>query len=304
MKEKIYDLIIIGAGPAGLTAGIYSGRYLLKTLILGEMQGGTLTEAHKVCNFPSQKDILGMNLAIKMLEQVKSLGAEIKQEKVESIEKQGKNFRIKTNKTEYSAKKTILATGTEKRKLNVPGEKEFVGRGISYCATCDAGFFKDKIVGIVGGSNAALTAALLLAEYAKKVYIIYRKDRFSRAEPSWIKQVEENKKIEVLFNSNITEILGKEKVEKIKLDTKKEIELDGIFIEIGSVANEDFSKQLELKTEGGYIKVNKKQETNVEGIYAAGDITNNPLKQVVTACGEGAIAANSAYEEIKRESSG
>jgi len=304
MKEKIHDLFIVGTGPAGLTAAIYARRYLLDTLVLGEMQGGMISESHRICNFPTQNNITGSELTQKLINHVKELNGEIKQEKVEDIEKQGEDFRVKTNKKEYFAKKVILAIGTKKRKLNIPGEKEFLGKGVSYCATCDAGFFKDKITCVVGGSDAALTAALLLAEYAKKVYILYRKDRFFRAEPSWIKQVEENKKIEVLFNSNITEILGKEKVEKIKLDTKKEIELDGIFIEIGSVANEEFSKQLELKTEGGYIRVNKKQETSTKGVYAAGDVTDNPLKQVVTACGEGAIAANSAYEEIKRESSG
>ena len=173
---------------------------------------------------------------------------------------------------------------------------------LSYCAVCDAGFFKSKTVVVVGGSNSALTAALLLAEYAKKVYIIYRKEKFFRAEPSWIKQIEKNKKIEVLFNSEITEIIGKEKVEGIKLNMGKDLKVDGVFVEIGSVPNENFLKQLGLKTEEGYIKVNKKKETSVEGIYAAGDITNNPLKQIITACSEGAIAANSAYEKIKKES--
>jgi len=299
-EEKIYDLIIVGTGPAGLTAAIYSCRYLLNTLILGELQGGMISESHRICNFPTQNNITGLKLTQKLVNHVKELNGEIKQEKVEDIEKQGEDFRVKTNKKEYFAKKVILAIGTEKRKLNIPGEKEFLGKGVSYCATCDAGFFKDKVVGIVGGSDAALTAALLLAEYAKKVYIIYRKEKFFRAEPAWIKKVEENKKIKVFFNSKITEINGREKVEKVKLDIKKNLKVDGIFIEIGYVPNEKFPKKLRLKTENSYIKVNKKQETSVKGVYAAGDITNNPLKQVITACGEGAIAANSAYEEIKK----
>lgn len=300
MKEKIYDLIIIGAGPAGLTAAIYAQRYLLDTLILGELQGGMMSESHRICNFPTQNNISGLELTSKLVNHVKELKGEIKQEKAEDIRKQAGKFRVKTNKNEYFAKKIILAAGTEKRKLNVPGEKEFSGKGVSYCAICDAGFFKNKIAGVIGGSNAALTAALLLAEYAKKVYIIYRKNKFSRAEPAWIKQVKENKKIEILFNSNIKEIRGKGKVEKVKLDNGKILKLEGIFVEIGSVPNEKFSKQLQLKTEEGYIKVSKKQKTSVKGIYAAGDITNNPLKQVITACAEGAIAANSAYEEIKK----
>jgi thioredoxin reductase (NADPH) len=298
---KKYDLIIIGAGPAGLTAGIYAGRYLLKTLILGKLPGGTITEAHKVCNFPSQKEITGIKLAMKIIEQAKSLDVEIKQENVKEIKKENKFFKIKTNKESYSAKKIILATGRKKQKLNIPGEKEFLGKGVSYCATCDASFYKDKIVSVVGGSNAALTAALLLSEYAKKVYIIYRKSNFFRPEASWVKQVEKNKKIKKIFNTNIIKISGKEKVEKIELDSGEEIKVDGVFIEIGSTPHKDIPKQLGLKTEKDYIIVNKKQETNIRGVYASGDITNNPLKQVITACAEGAIASNSAYQNIKKE---
>ncbi|MEJ2267864.1 MAG: FAD-dependent oxidoreductase [Nanoarchaeota archaeon] len=298
---KKYDLIIIGAGPAGLTAGIYAGRYLLKTLILGKLPGGTITEAHKVCNFPSQKEVTGIKLAMKIIEQAKSLDVEIKQENVKEIKKENKFFKIKTNKESYSAKKIILSSGRKKEKLNIPGEEEFLGKGVSYCATCDAAFYKNKIVSVVGGSNAALTASLLLSEYAKKVYIIYRKDKFFRPEASWVKQVEKNKKIKKIFNTNIIKISGKEKVEKIELDSGEEIKVDGVFIEIGSTPHKDIPKQLGLKTEKDYIIVNKKQETNIKGVYASGDITNNPLKQVITACAEGAIASNSAYQDIKKE---
>ncbi len=299
--DKTYDLIIIGAGPAGLTAAIYAGRYILDTLIFGEVQGGTITEAHKICNFPSEKEILGMRLASKMLDHVQTLGINPKTEKIEKVSKQNNIFKVKTNKKEYKTKKIILAVGREKQKLGVKGEEKFLGKGVSYCAICDAAFFKNKIVVVIGGSNAALTAALLLSEYAKKVYIVYRREKFFRAEPTWIKQVEEDKKIEILFNANIKEICGKEKIEKVELDSGDDLEVEGVFIEIGYVPNEKFSKQFGLKTEEGYIKVNKKQETNIGGVFAAGDITNNPLKQVITACGEGAIAANSAYEEIKSE---
>jgi len=300
MKEKTYDLIIIGAGPAGLTAAIYAGRYLLRTLIIGKLPGGKISEVYKICNFPSYKFISGIELTKKIIEQVKDLGIEIKSEEVKEIKK-NKVFEIRTDNSNYEAKKILIAVGTEKRKLNVKGEDKFLGNGISYCATCDASFFKNKIVAVVGGSNSALTAALLLAEYAKKVYIIYRKGSFFRAEPAWIKQVNENKKIEIILNANVKEIYGKEKPNGIKLDTSQDLKLDGVFIEIGSVPDEKFSKKLGLKTEKGYIVVNKKQETSIKGIYAAGDITNNNLKQVITACGEGAIAATSAYEEIKKE---
>ncbi|OYT55731.1 MAG: hypothetical protein B6U68_04385 [Candidatus Aenigmarchaeota archaeon ex4484_14] len=196
-----------------------------------------------------------------MVEQIKHLKVEIRHEEIEEIKKNGE-FEVKTNNSIYKAKKIILATGSKKRKLGIKGEEEFSGKGVSYCATCDAAFFKDDIVAVVGGSDAALTAAILLSEYAKKVYIVYRRENFFRAEPTWIKQVEENKKIEPVFNSNIKEIKGSNKVESIVLDSGKELSVDGVFI-------------------------------------AAGDITNNPLKQAITAAAQGATAAASAYGEIK-----
>ena len=297
---KKYDLIIIGAGPAGLTAAIYVERCMLDTLILGEIPGGTITEAHKVCNFPSEKEISGMGLAFKMVEHVKSLGIKIGQEKVQEIKKQNNEFKIKTNKKEYFAKKIILTIGMKKEKLNIKGENEFLGKGVSHCAACDVSLFKNKTVAVIGGSNVALTSALLLAEHAKKVYIIYRKEKFFRAEPTGITQVEKNKKIETIFNSNVKEIYGNEKVEGVKFYNNKDIKLDGVFVEIGSIPDRNFIKQLNLETEGNYIKVNKKQQTSIEGIYAAGDVTNNPLKQIITACGEGAVAATSVYEEIRK----
>lgn len=300
MSEEKYDLVIVGAGPAGLTAGIYAGRFLLKTLILGEIQGGTVTEAHKVCNFPSQKEIRGIELGMKMMDQAKSVGAELKQEKVQSIEKQGEEFKIKTSKKDYFSKRVILAVGREKQELEVPGEKRLLGKGVSYCATCDAGFFKGKEVAVVGGSNSALTAALLLAEYANKVYIIYRRDKFYRGEPSWVKQVEENGKIEVMFEEEVEEINGENSVESLNLKSGNKLNVQGVFIEIGYKPEKKLSEDLGLDTtDKDYIKVNKKQETTVKGVYAAGDITDNPLKQVITACGEGAISADSAYKDIK-----
>ncbi len=299
LSKEFYDVVIVGAGPAGLTAGVYAARYKLKTLIIGELPGGLISEAYEVCDFPTYEKILGMELSNKMIDQVKKNGVEIKPERVESIEKENDLFKIKTYSEEYQAKKVILAIGTERRKLNALGEIKFIGKGVSYCATCDAPFYKGKVVAVVGGSDASLTAALLLAEYAKKVYIIYRRDKFFRAMPAWIEQVRKNKKIEPIFKANIKEIYGKEFVEGVKLDTLKDLKLDGVFIEIGSVPEKKLSEKLGLKTEDGYVVVNKRQETNIKGIYAAGDITNNPLKQAVTACGEGAVAASSVFEDIK-----
>ena len=296
----MYDLIIIGAGPAGLTAAIYAARYKLNILVLGKLHGGLISEANEVCNFPTHEKIKGFELAMKMTSQVKKMGVGIKAEEITKIEKKEDHFLVK-GKAEYETKKIIMAIGTKRRNLDVTGEKEFCGKGVSYCATCDAAFYKDKTAGVVGGSDAALTAALLLAEYAKKVYIIYRKDKFFRAEPAWIELVEKNEKITKLFNANVTEIYGKNRMEGVKIDNGKSIEMDGIFIEVGSSPDEKLGKEIGIASDGGFIIVNNKQETNIRGIFAAGDITNNPLKQVITACGEGATAAYSVYEEIKRE---
>jgi len=298
---KDYDVIIVGAGPGAMTAGLYTGRYQLKTLIIGQIPGGMTGIAHKVCNFPSYEEITGMELMMKMINQVKKIGIEIKQETVIEIKK-GKEFEVITDSGKYKAKKIILATGSERRKLGLKNEEEFIGKGISYCATCDSGFYNNKTVGVVGGSDSALTAALLLAKYAKQVYIIYRKDKFERAEPSWLKEVEKEKKINSLLGSEIIKIIGKEKLTGVKIkEGKKEktLELDGLFIEIGSIPNTKLSEQLGLELDKGHIKVDKNQKTNVAGIFAAGDITDNPLKQAITACGEGAVAAYSIYKELK-----
>jgi thioredoxin reductase (NADPH) len=295
-----YDLIIIGAGPAGLTAGIYAARYKLKTLIIGKLPGGLASEASNVCNFPSHEKITGPELMMKMIKHVKNMGVEIKHEEVADIEK-GKVFKVFTDKKEYEGEKIILAVGGERRRLQLENEKKFLGKGISYCATCDAGFYKDKIAGVIGGGNAALSTALLLAEFARKVYLIYRKDKFLKAEPALREKVDRKKNIEKLFNSNVTNLIGKDRLEKIEINNSREISVDGIFVEIGSVQNIELADKLKIAKEEDYIKVDKKQKTNVRGVFAAGDITNNPLKQIVTACGEGAIAADTAYRELREE---
>lgn len=309
MENTTYELIIIGAGPAGLTAGIYSGRYKLKTLILGKLVGGMAGEAYEICNFPSHEKISGMELMQKMFQQVTNLGVDIKQEVVTNISGNNKEgFKILTNQKEYLAKKVLIATGTERRKLGLEKEKELTGKGISYCATCDAGFYKDKIAGVVGGGNSALTAALLLSKFANKVYLIYRKNEFKKAEPAWIEEIKKNEKIEVILNSKVKEILGDEKLEGVIIEIAKEgdkknekINLNGLFVEIGSIPEKELAEKIGVDIdEKGYIKVNKNQETSIKGIFAAGDSTNNPLKQAITASSEGAIAAYSIYEKISK----
>jgi len=299
---KNYDLIIIGSGPAGITAGIYATRYNLNSVVIGEINGGAIAETHKICNYPGMNNITGFVLTSKFVEHLKELGGSIINEKVIDIKKK-ENFKVITNKNEYYTKKIIIAIGSERKKLNVKGEDEFLGKGVSYCATCDAPFYKNKIVGVVGGGNSALTAAILLSEYAKKVYIIYRREKFFRVEPMMLEEIKKKKNVHYVFNSEIIEIYGKDYVRGVKLNDGKKLILDGVFIEIGSSPNEDFSKKLGIKTEKGYIIVDKKQRTNVEGVFAAGEITDNPLKQIITACAEGAIAATTAYEELKIEKS-
>ncbi len=297
-----YDLIIIGAGPAGLTAALYAARYKVKTLVIGMLHGGTVTEAHRVCNFPSYENIGGVELMLKMIKQVKNLKVKIKQEEVININKKNL-FKIVTNKGEYSSKKIIIATGSKRMKIGVKREDELTGKGINYCATCDAAFYKAKTVGVLGGGNAALTSALLLAKIAKKVYIIYRRDKFFRAEPMWVDDVKKEKKIVPVFNSEVLKLIGKNKLEEVEIekDGKKEkIKLDGLFVEIGGISNIKLAKLLGIKIERNYIKVGKEQKTNVEGVFAAGDVTNNPLKQIVTACGQGAVAGFSVYKDLMK----
>ncbi|HDI06430.1 MAG TPA: FAD-binding protein [Candidatus Aenigmarchaeota archaeon] len=296
-----YDLVIIGAGPAGLTAAIYAARYKLSTLVVGEQIGGMAAEADEICNFPSYKKIIGIELTKKMIEQVENLGVEIKNSYADSIKKIDSQFLVKTNSTEYKAKKIILATGTEKRKLGLKNEDKFLGKGVSYCATCDAAFFKNKVVGVVGGSNSALTAALLLSKFANEIYIIYRKNKFFRAEPKWVEEVERNEKIKSIFNANVIELVGENKLECVKLDNGEKLNLDGLFVEIGSIPSVKLAEELGIELEENHIKVDKKQRTNMEGVFAAGDVTNSPLKQIIVACAQGAIAANSAYEELRNE---
>jgi len=293
-----YDLLIIGMGVAGLTAAIYGAGYNLKTLVIGEMPGGTTGEADNIRNFPSYKLIKGFELAEKMMNQVKSSEVDIKFGKVLNIEKKSEGFKIQMEKESFFSKKLIIATGTEVRKLGLKREKEFLGKGISYCATCDAAFYKEKIVGVVGGGNSALTSAMLISNFAKKVYIIYRKDKFYKAFPSYVEKLNKNKKIETIFNSNVTEFLGKEKLDGVLLDTGKKLKLDGLFIMIGGSPNVNLSKDLKIELDNGHIKVDKFQETNHKGLFAAGDVTNNSLKQIITACSGGAIAADTAFKQI------
>jgi len=299
----LYDLIIIGAGPAGLTASIYASRYQIKHLLIGSRLGGTMVWASMIENYPGFELITGADLAQKMMAQVKKLGVEIKNTGVLEIKQKENIFELKTENDEvYEAKALIIATGTQRQKLNIPGEADYLGKGVSYCATCDAAFFKEKTVAVVGGSNAAVTSALHLADLAQKVYLIYRK-RPLRADPIWQERAQKNAKVEIIYETNIMGILGDEqKVTALKLDKtyqqNEQLKVDGLFIEIGGQPGTELMKPLgvELNKEG-YLKVKPDMSTNVVGIFAAGDVANafGEFRQIVTATSEGALAANSVY---------
>jgi thioredoxin reductase (NADPH) len=310
----MYDTIIVGGGPAGLTAGIYSARYLIKTLVLSENTGGQILETTSIENYPGFINIGGMDLANKFKEQYIHNKGELIEEKVENIEKvskgnqevdktsvQDNHFIIKTNKNTYEAKSIILTIGSKRRKLNVKGEKEFLNKGVGYCATCDAALYRDLKVAVVGSGNASAEAALLLAQYATDVTILIRKEKM-KCEPILLKQIEDNKKISIKNKVNITEIKGDNMVNAVDLDNGEEIKLDGVFIEIGFIPDTTFSEQLNIELdEKKYIKVNAKQATNVKGVFAAGDITDNSdyFAQITTAQGEATVAAQSVFHYIK-----
>jgi len=300
MEKEIYDVIIIGAGPAGYGCAVYSTRYNLKTLIFGKDSGSQLSKTPLIQNYLGFKEISGLELLKNFKEHAESYKAIIKEEDVKRVEKDGDLFKVTTT-SEYFGRTVLLAMGTKKRTLGIPGEKEFNNKGISYCSTCDGPFFKNKVIGVVGGSDSAATTALLMTEYATKVYLIYRKEKL-RAKPYLVDKIENNSKIEAIYNTNVTEALGDKFLEKVKLDTDKELELNGLFIEIGSVPSTEIASSLGLKfDEAKSIIVNAEQETNVKGIYAAGDITKGTkgFRQIISAAAEGAMAAKKAYALLR-----
>lgn len=302
----MYDLIIVGSGPSGLTASIYASRYKINHLVVGEMLGGLISEAHKVCNWPGEIEISGLELTEKIKKSADHLGVKIETDKVINIEKKENFFELKTQNGKILESKTVLlAIGTKPRKLNLESEKQFLGKGIAYCATCDGPFFKEKIVAVLGGGNSAITSAIYLTEMANKVYLIYRGEKL-KGEIAWIEQAKSNPKINIIYNTNIIEFIGDKKLKKIKIDNKfensNEIELDGVFIEIGSEPDLEITKNLNIETENNHIKVNADQSTSVTGIWASGDITNgsNHFRQIITACSEGAIASDSIFHFLQK----
>ena len=310
-EHNNYDFIIIGAGGTGLAGAMYGARLGLKTLVLGHSHGselpvgGVITTTNIVENYPGFIRLSGYELANKLEEHARSYDkVTLKEEKVEEIKKEKNFFEVKTNNNKYVAKTILFATGTKWKRLDVPGSKEFENKGVAYCALCDAPLFKDKIVGIVGGSDSAAKDALVLTEHAKKVYIIYRGNQI-HPEPINMERIKANKKIEIINNMNVVEIKGKDFLEKVILDKpfngSKELHLQGLFIAIGHIILSDLAKSLGVKTnQKGEIITDKEAKTNIEGVFAAGDVADTPFKQLITGVAEGCIGAYSAYEYITK----
>lgn len=300
----MYDLIIIGAGPAGMTAGIYASRREMKTLIIGSEVGGQMVWATEIENYPGFSKISSFDLIEKMRLQTIGCGAELKIEEVKKIEHQDDgSFLIYTSRDTFEAKAVLIAMGLSPRRLAVPGEVDFNGKGVSYCANCDGPFFKNKIVTIVGGGNSALDAAEMMSKIASQVYLIHRNESF-KAFDALISEVKDRPNIEIILNSEIKEISGNGKVERMKVfnvkdNSEREIMTDGVFIEVGRIASTDLVADFADRNDKNQIIVNEKCETKTPGLYAAGDVTNSEIKQITVAIGQATIATLNAYQYLQ-----
>ena len=298
----MYDLIIIGGGPAGLTAGIYAQRARLKTLLLEkELIGGQIAVSDVIENYPGFPSISGAELMEKFEQQARGLGLEIKLTDVIAVQKKGEEKIVKTSDGDLIAKSVIVATGAKPRRLDIPGEKELTGKGVSYCATCDGPFFKGQKVIVVGGGDTAVKEAVYLSKIANKVYIAHRRDQL-RAEKIIQEKAMSTPNIEILWSHILKEIRGKTGVEKVVLqnlkdNTVKELDVEGVFVFVGINPTTDFVDV--EKDKQGFIKTDQDMRTSVKGIFAAGDCRTTALKQVSTAVGDGAIAAFMAEKYIE-----
>jgi thioredoxin reductase (NADPH) len=301
-----YELAIVGAGPAGYSAAIYAGRSGIKSAIFDKGIGGGLASiAPNIENYAGFDAIPGMKLMEKMKKHAEKYTSLNLNEEVIDISKENDEFIIKTKNQEYKVKAVLFATGTEHRKLNADGEKELSGKGVSYCATCDGFFFKEKKVAVVGGGNSALIEAIYLKQIGcSEVYVIHRRDQF-RAEESYVTEAKE-KGVRFVMNSTVEKINGENKVEYLDIKNKKtnedsKINVDGVFISIGEIPQNDLAKKLGVTLDqNGYIKIDKMGRTNIKGVYAAGDITGG-LRQVITAAAEGAVAALTTTESLGKK---
>lgn len=314
----MYDLIIIGGGPAGITAGIYAARKKLKTLLITKEWGGQITKANEIHNWPGTKKISGIDLVKQMTEHLKVFEIEIKEGKeVIDLDKKGENFLVRDNDQQYEAKAVIIATGKIPRSLNIPGEEEFKGKGISICATCDAPIFKNKEVAVIGGGNAGFDVARDLVKYAKKVYILEFLEEM-RGDPLTKEKLAQTGKVEFHTNVAVKEIKGSKPApyrakgsgsgfvgslvyEDRKTSEDHELKIEGVFISIGMMAKAEFAQKLVDLNQIGEIVIDKDNYTKTPGLFAAGDITDIKYEQIVIACGEGAKAALAVADYLKQK---
>lgn len=299
-EKRKCEVIIVGAGPAGISAAIYLKRAGIEPVVFEkETPGGTLNKTHKIENYPGYTDKNGTTLAFRMYSQIEELGIQLKIEDIINIKKENKCFRILTNKDEYLAKYIIIATGKIPRKLNALNADKYEGKGISYCAVCDGALYKNKDVAIIGGGNSAMEAASYMSSIANKVYIINRSSSL-RADKREYDSIVGKENVEVICDSKVVEVLGNnEKLTGIKLDNNKNLNLDAVFVCIGQDSNSAYYQNLNLQTDSQGIVVDNNMKTNLNGVYACGDAISKGLYQVVTATSEGAIAATDIIKQIK-----
>lgn len=300
----MFDAIVIGAGPTGMTAAMYASRRMMKTLVVSKNIGGQVIWASDVKNYPGIEFVRGVDLINKMSQQVKDLGVDIKIDEVKKISKNDDDsFLVEAGKNSYLAKTIIIAMGLEPKQLNLDRENELTGKGISYCANCDGPLFKGKNVAVVGGGNAALDAAEVMSKIANKVYLIYRQPQLKAFE-SFILAVKNKNNVEIILNSEICQIIGSSKLEKLEIisnvnKTSRELEVDGLFVEIGHKPKTEAVADLVETDSLGQVVVDLSCKTSCDGIFAAGDVTPSEFKQIVIGCGQGAIAALSAYKYLQ-----
>lgn len=308
-EEDQYDVIVVGGGPAGLTAALYVARYQLKTIVITKLLGGLVAEAPLVDDYPGLPEISGNELVERFVKHVRKYNVPIIIDEVVDMKKKNSLWcvELRTTKKIICGYTVIFAIGSEKRKLGVPGEDRLAGRGVSYCATCDGPLFKGKVVAVVGGGNSAFSSALYLASLASRVYIIHRRGEF-RAFPTYVEKARQNPKIKLITNTIVKEIVGDTKVKAIKLYDKitgeeKILEVDGVFVEIGLIPPKELFEKIGIETdEYGYARVAPDQSTNLPGVYVAGDAAGGSCKyrfeQIITAAAEGAKAADAAFKYI------
>ncbi|TFF99189.1 MAG: thioredoxin reductase [Promethearchaeota archaeon] len=298
--DKIYDLIVLGGGPTAIGCAIYAARFAMDILVIGKTFGGLIATTHIVENYPGITSVSGTEFVERFRDHLRDLSIPYISDEIKNIEKAKDHFILYTFFQRFKTRTICIATGSDRRKLGIPGEEEFAGRGVSYCATCDGPFYKDKVVAVIGGSDSAAKEALFLAQHAKKVYIIYRGEEI-RAEPINKKRVYETDNIEIIYKTNITSIKGNGNVKAVIFDNGQEFKVDGVFIEIGSNPASEIVNDIGVKVnQKKEIIINRKSETNIPGIYAAGDVADAPFKQAITGVSEGVIAAYSAFDYLKR----